>query len=361
MEITNVTATAHSVEVDPLVAGDAHEMQFAFVEVETDAGITGVGEAGYYPPKTMATHVNEHLAPRVIGEDPFDTERIRDLCIHDDRVPTALQGAALSMLDIALWDIKGKARDEPIWRLLGGTDGEVDIYLTLGSPIDDPSTLASAAEEIIAEWTPNLKVVVGFADHVTPADDAQRIAAVREAIGQGPELAMDANGNYAIHQALDLSNRVAEHDLVWFEEPVHTNDRAGLINLRQRSPISVAAGQFSGHRSLHWELLNAGAIDLCQPNVCYVGGYTEGRKVAAMAEAANTQLAHAGGWPLQNMHLVGGCANGWRLEVHNVSWLIGQRIYEGIPKIDNGSIRLPETPGLGFTADRDALEASRID
>lgn len=360
MEITDVTATVHEVEAEAITTGETGSIPFAFVTVETDHGITGYGESAYFPARATAVHVNERLAPIVTGLDPMAPERVREVGLRDDREPPGVQSAALSMIDIALWDIRGKFYDEPIWRLLGGTDETIQVYVTLGTVEGDEVALSDIAERMVDEWSPRIKMVVSHNGDVTPASDARRIRAVREVVGEEAELAIDGNGGNPIDRSIDLCNRISDANIAWYEEPVRTNDRTALANLRGRCAIPIASGQFSGHRSRHWELVRSGAIDLCQPNVCTVGGYTEGQKVANMAETANMDLAHAGGWPLQNMHLIGGSQNGRVLEIHDLSWSIQQRVYEQSPTIEDGSLTLPHAPGLGLEPNQDLLEKSRV-
>ena len=361
MHITDVRATVHEVEAAAITTGEPGTIPFAFVEVETDEGITGYGESAYYPARAAAGHVNESLAPTITGLDPRVPEQTRKVSLRDDREPPGVRSAALSMIDIALWDIRGKIYEEPIWRLLGGTDEMIDVYVTLGTVDGDETALSDIAGLIVDNWSPRVKMVVSSDDDdATPAADARRIRAVRQAIGDNAELAIDGNGGYPIDRALDLVNRISDEHIAWYEEPVPTNDRMALADLRRKSPIPIAAGQFSGHRSRHWDLVRSGAIDLCQPNVCTVGGYTEGQKIANMAETANIDLAHAGGWPLQNMHLIGGSQNGRVLEIHDLSWAIQQRVYEDPPTIEDGRLTLPNTPGLGLEPDQDILKKSQV-
>lgn len=355
MEITAIEASAHHVDVEPLGPGESTEFPVTLVEIETDDGISGYGETGVYAGAAMVPLVNDHLAPMLVSEDPRRPEAIRNTVIRDDRQPPSLRSAATSMLDIACWDIKGKDAGEPVWRLLGGTDPTVEVYVTIGTDVPE---LRQAAATIVDQYASRLKITVG--EDATPAEDAARIGTVDDAIGDGGELAIDANASFGINRALELSERARSHGLAWFEEPVQTNEAGALANLRSRSPIPIAAGQFGGHRRQHWDLVRENAIDLVQPNVCFVGGFTEGRKVAAMAESVGLDLAHAGGWPFQNMHLLGAAANGWRLEVHSLSWAVGKRLYRETPTIEDGTIELPDRPGVGLEPDPDVLKETRV-
>src|SRR5690606_9793911 len=141
----------------------------------------------------------------------------------------------------------------------------------------------------------------------------------------------------------------------WFEEPVYGNDAQLLADLRSRTTIPIAAGQNEGHLFRHRQLLQAGAVDIIQPNVCYVGGYTQGQKVAGMAQAFNVPIANGGGWPHHNMHLQAGMSNGWRVEFHYLMWKVGEIIYKNPPAPSRGYVTLSEEPGLGLEPNWDGL------
>lgn len=362
MEITNVQATTHTVPVQASGVDEPEETTVVFVTVTTDDGTRGYGETGYLHPDATRSFINDQIADRITGEDPLLTERVGKL-LHRELNPRAQTGVwstALSAVDIALWDIKGKQYDEPVWRLLGGARKTVPVYYTLGTPIRDEDRLAEAATRLVSEGATRIKIVVGKGDWATPAVDAARIEAVRDAVGPDVDLAVDANYLYSLNEALELCNRT-EETLAWFEEPVYGNDASLLSELRDRTRIPVAAGQNEGHRSRHRALIEGGAVDVSHPNVCFVGGFTEAVKVAGMAESFNLLVAHGGGWPFQNMHLQAGVGNGWLVELHDSVWGVGKTIYESPPEPSGDSITLPEAPGLGLTPDHDALAEYRDD
>ena len=132
------------------------------------------------------------------------------------------------------------------------------------------------------------------------------MSAVRDAVGDRVQLMMDANYLFSLNMASELCHRVEDCNLSWFEEPVFGNDARLLARLRERTSIPLSAGQNEGSLARHLELLSHGAVDILQPNVCYVGGFTQGQKVAAMAQAYNIPIANGGGWPHHNMHLQAG-------------------------------------------------------
>ncbi len=360
MEITHTEATLHEVPVEVPHLDDPIRSQYVFVEVETDAGITGHGLTGYLYQAGTKAFVNEEIAPLIEGENPVETERIWTLA-HEELNPRDQTGpwsTALSAVDIALWDIKGKRFDEPVWRLLGGAQNPVESYVTFGLSEFSEDELVDVAEQFVSQGKTRLKMVVGRPPD--PIRDASRVGSVREAVGDDVELMIDANYQYSFNQALELCNRIEKYDLTWFEEPVYGNDADLLADLRQRTRIPIAAGQNEGHRFRHRALMENGAVDISQPNVCFVGGYTEGKKVASIAQGFNLDIANGGAYPYQNMHLQAAMSNGWRVEFHYVVWKASEELYRDPPTPDGNRVTLPEEPGLGLEPDHDALEAYRI-
>src|SRR5262249_4572852 len=235
-------------------------------------------------------------------------------------------------VDIALGDIKGKPLGQPVWRLLGGYSAMVPAYITFGLLEYSREQLVEAAKQFIAQGHDKIKMVVAINGAQDPAEDAARVRAVREAVGDQVELMVDANYLFSFSVALDLAKRIEPYGIKWFEEPVYGNDVRLLANLRRQTRIPISAGQNEGHKWRHRELLVHEAVDIIQPNVVYVGGYTEGVKVAAMAQAFNIPIANGGGWPHHNMHLIAAGANGWRGGVFLPVWGGRGVIYRGPPQ-----------------------------
>ncbi|ELY60038.1 mandelate racemase/muconate lactonizing protein [Natronococcus jeotgali DSM 18795] len=333
------------------------EMTIAFITIKTDQGITGYGETGYLHPQATESFVNDHIAPILIGKNPLNNERIWDLLYTklNPRAQTGVWSTAVSAVDIALWDIKGKQYGEPVWRLLGGANDSVPVYYTIGQAIRDKDRLADIATQLVSEGAERIKIVVGKGEWSSPTVDAERVTAVREAIGDDIGLAIDANYLYSLNDALQLCNHLESSSISWFEEPVYGNDALLLADLRTRTRIPIAAGQNEGHRFRHRELIKGSAIDISLPNVCFTGGYTEAVKVAGMADAFNIDIYHGGGWPFQNMHLQAGLANGQMVEFHDIVWEIGKKIYDSPPEPTGKSITLPDEPGLGLDPDFSVL------
>lgn len=358
LNITSVKATIHNVPVKvPLLAKPILQ-QFVFVEIHTGAGITGYGLTGDLQVYGVRDFINRQLAPFLKGKNALDTEaRWQEMFLtFNPRYQTGAWSSAVSAIDIALWDIKGKHFNTPVWRLLGGAKQKVPAYITFGLLDYDRQQLAEVARRFQADGQDKFKMVVAIDNGHNVAEDAARVKAVREAIGDQPDLMIDANYLFPINRALELARRVEPYNITWFEEPIYGNDARLLAQLRQRCPVPISAGQNEGSRFRHLELLQHASVDILQPNVCYVGGYTEGAKVAALAQGFNILVADGGGWPHHNMHLQAAVSNGWRVEFHYIMWQVGNTIYKNPPQPVKGFVTLTDEPGLGLEPSREVLQ-----
>jgi L-rhamnonate dehydratase len=352
-----VKATLHRVPVAVPLLKEKIWSSVLFAVVETDQGTAGYGLTRGAQRFGLKEFINRELAPFLRGKNPLETERIwHELYkTFNPRAQTGMWSSAVSAIDIALWDIKGKHYKDPVWRLLGGAQNPVPAYVTFGLKRYTSEQLVEVAKQLVAQGEHRLKMVVAV-DPENPNTDAERVQAVRQAVGDEVELMIDANYLFSFNRALELCKLVEPYRITWFEEPVYQNDASLLADLRRHTSIPIAAGQNEGHRFRHRELIVNRAVDIAQPNVCSVGGYTEGLKVAALAQAFNLPIANGGGWPHHNMHLQAAVANGWRVEFHFEMWGVGDTIYKEPPAPDRGRVTLPETPGLGLEPRWDALK-----
>jgi L-alanine-DL-glutamate epimerase-like enolase superfamily enzyme len=191
-------------------------------------------------------------------------------------------------------------------------------------------------------------MVVAINGAADPVEDAARIHAVREGVGDRVELMIDANYLFIYPNALRLCKLVEDCGLTWFEEPVFGNDFRLLADLRRSTSIPIAAGQTLGHIWHHRELIVNGAVDYSQPNVCYVGGYTEAVKVAALAHAFSLPISNGGGWPHFNMHLHAAVPNGTLVEFHYLMWKTEDALFKDTAQPVKGWVEIPQVPGLGM-------------
>jgi L-alanine-DL-glutamate epimerase-like enolase superfamily enzyme len=358
IRITSVKATVHDVPVKVPLLEKQMMTEIVFVEINTDQGITGYGLTGNLQSFGVSEFINRQLAPFLKGRNALETEaRWQEMFLtFNPRYQTGAWSSAVSAVDIALWDIKGKHYKEPVWRLLGGAKKKVPAYITFGLLEFDRDQLVEMVRRFRSDGQDKFKMVVAINDGENVAEDIERVKAVREAIGNKPDLMIDANYLFSMNRALELAKRVEPYNITWFEEPLFGNDARLLAQLRQRCSVPISAGQNEGSRFRHLELLQNGSVDILQPNVCYVGGYTEGMKVAALAQGYNILVADGGGWPHHNMHLQAAASNGWRVEFHYLMWMTGNILYKNPPQPERGFVTLTEEPGLGLEPNRDALQ-----
>ena len=350
------------------------------VSVETDAGVTGVGEAFNGP---VGEHV-EYLAPGLVGENPYDVERLTE---HMTQLLSGLAGgvgysqAAVSGVEAALWDLVGKLTGLPVYQLLGGKyRDEIRIYCDChaGEHLDvgdrksfeayDPEAYADAAEAVVEEGFDALKfdldVAAGEADTATRRlsnaaveHKVDVVEAVRERIGSDPLLAFDLHWNFSVETALRVARELEPYDLAWLEDPVPPENPDTHRRVTEGTSTPILAGENLTRVEGFVPFLTAGAIDVAAPDIQKCGGLAEFRRIAALADAFDVPVApHNVASPVGTMASVHACAtvpNAFVLEYHarDVDWW--DDLHAGDPLIENGRIRVPEQPGLGLELDLD--------
>jgi L-alanine-DL-glutamate epimerase-like enolase superfamily enzyme len=357
--------TAHTLRVPfqfPLIKETQHAL-VTFVEIETDEGLKGHAFSAYPLRFSIADFINREAGGCIAGMDAMRPEAVRSALYWklSNKLYMGVWSCAASLIDIALWDIRGKAVKQPVWKLLGGAREKCPIYITFGLPRYSRAELVEVAKQLIAEGHTQLKMAIAAGTNPSahmygePTDDdiledAARIRHVREALGDKVTLMIDANKNAKLTQAIRLAKLVEPCNLAWFEDPVLQADPRLMAQLRRETSIPIAAGSTgtSDISFLREYLLNE-SIDIAQPNVRDIGGFTGGLRAAGLAQAFNIQLEMGGNYPHLNMHLHAGVPNGGRVEFHLGGWRIGEALFDGMPKPVTGWVTLPGAPGLGFT------------
>jgi L-rhamnonate dehydratase len=339
-----------------------------YFEVETANGLIGHGITAISDPVAVASLTNQLVAPAVVGENAMDHEAIWSKLYWrlTPRGQTGLATHAISGVDIALWDLKGKALGAPIASILGGARKEVPLYVTFGPSFLDRDELVAVAKAMTAQGFTHLKMVVGQAalerrdtrpmDKVI-AEDTARVRAVREAVGNDVHLYVDGNCNFDFPSAERLVRSLEPYRISFFEEPLMQNDVRLMADLRRRTGAVLAAGQNEGMAYRFRDMLVAEAVDYVQPNAMITGGFTQTVKIAGMASAFNVAIANGGAGALQNMHVHAGLWNGGFCEWHLPFMGLCRRIYRDMPEPTAGKILIPTAPGLGFEPNRDAIRA----
>lgn len=362
MKIADVQSSIHCVDVAPPLMEERLNWTFVLCRVETSCGVVGHGLTGRILPSAIRAALLHDFAATVAGMDPRDVEAVHHRVWQrlNQRTQTGVVIHALAALDIALWDIAGKAAGRTVAQLLGGYSDRAKVYCTFGLKEYDKARLAEAAQSAVASGYDALKMVVG----AVPGqwrDDVARVAAVRHAVGSDIDLMIDANYRLDPFEARCLAAAVEDLDIRFFEEPLHQNDARALADLRRLTRIPIAAGQMEGHRWRYRELVEHRAVDVLQPNVCYAGGFTEARKVAHLAQVHNLPLAVGGGWPHLNLHLMAGMMNGGPVEMHQITGPVLDAVFPEMVRREGPWLYLSGRPGLGASPDADLLARSRID
>jgi len=364
VKIREIKASVHHIEVPiPLFDKPVVTRRIVHCEVETDEGITGYGlTGGQFLPHSVVAALRNEIFDTVLDMDPRDTEAIHEKIWWDlnQRAMTGVISQALSALDIACWDIRGKKEGRTVAQLVGGCRDWAPIYVTFGFPKYDYDQLIEAARLQVEQGIKRLKMVVGDDAQDGWEEDARRIKGVREVIGPDIQLMIDANYKFSPIEAKMLCREVEDCNLTWFEEPLYANDPRALRELRESTRIPLAAGQMEGNRWRYRAFIDHQSLDILQPNVCYNGGYTETLKVASMAQAYNIPIANGGGWPLHNLHTMAGLMNGWRVEFHLGMQATGELLFKNPPKPEGNIVRVSPQPGLGLDPNTETLKDTEI-
>jgi D-arabinonate dehydratase/D-galactarolactone cycloisomerase len=335
------------------------------VEIETDEGVTGVGEAlarlGGSASKSL---VDDLIGPALLGADPLNIEGLWQRLFNLMRLRGHTRGyfvEALSGIDIALWDIAGKVAGVPIHRLLYGC-GRTELPVYASSIFwDSPPAMAATAEELAAQGFDAIKIKVGQGVE----QDVECLKVIRRAVGESVRLTVDANGAYGVSDAIRLARKMERFDVRWFEEPVPADDLAGYATLAARTDIPIAAGEAEFSIYGVKELLTRG-VRVIQPDVGRAGGITESRRIAAFAEAFHVPYApHTGASSAVCMAAslqVAAAAPNFLVYEHMVGEnpLATVLLTEALPEPKTGVITVPQGPGLGISLDRRALEKYRV-
>src|SRR4051812_27632412 len=297
------------VDVRVLAVRVNHRGNWVFVEVETDDGIVGLGEASHSgDDATLAFMIRRRLRPKLLGRDPSSVEAIwRHLAQRPagGLIDGRLEATALSGVEQALWDVNGQALGVPISRLLGGAVRDrVRLYANINRSVTDraPAGFACAAAAAVAEGFTAVKLAPfdgvqwSQRDHAESrtalARGIERVAAVREAIRSDVELMVDCHERFNREMAVRVGRELAKLDVVWFEDATEpTDDLEGLMGIRAELDLPLVTGERLFGRAAFWPLLASGVVGTIMPDVKHCGGLWEGKKIAAMAEAARVMVS----------------------------------------------------------------------
>lgn len=374
VHIPIAAAHRHRSDFGTLVSFDA-----AILRIETDDGLVGWGEgknaagsAGTYA--ALVHLLNHEVAPKLIGRDPADIAIIWEELYNGVRAASAARAghampelsrrgisvAAISAVDIALWDILGKSLSVPVWKLLGGRKAERLPAYASGGWADAAGIGEQLKSYIDKGGFRAVKMRVGAMDGA-PHVSAARVRAARKALGPDVELMVDAHGTYTVADAKRFMHMVEDCDLAWFEEPVIADDKPGMAEVRAAGAIPIATGESEATRFAFRDLAMAKAADIFQPDPAFCGGITEAMRIASLASAFNLRFApHLwAGAPcfFAGLHLVAAAPASFIIEFSlGANPMIHDLSAEPVEAQD-GMIAIPEKPGLGLVMREEVIAA----
>jgi galactonate dehydratase len=361
----------------------AYHGQATLVRIDTDEGITGYGEANPDAGAGGVVGLINSLKDLLIGEDPRNVERCWEKLRR--RVFSGPQGGvyviAMSGIELALWDIAGKAAGQPVYRMLGGKFRDrIRLYADCGDGDDPAGSVAGCvdrAQRMVAEGFTAIKFDIDDLQHPAKHDRfnhtinaselrtmVERVAAVREAIGPDIDLAIDLHARYDVPSACRIAWELEPFNLMWLEEPVPAENVDALVRVRAQTRTPICAGE---NLYLRWgfrELLEKGAVDVIEPDVPKCGGLAEAKKIANLAEMHYVPFApHLVSTPLGTMataHQCGAIPNFFVQEWHALEEREIWDSYVNAPDgsgsiVKDGYITLPDTPGIGVEPNMDGV------
>jgi len=367
MEITDISATPVIMPVDGDLSGSGYTKTgrgTVVVRLETADGSVSRIHSGDIldssPTKAdrIGSLIEEKAAPHFVGSDLMSVERCwqqareaaSDFFAYDPG-GRQLYMHAVGAVNVAVWDAIGHLHDTPLYKLWGGYRDQIPVIAIGGYyyDTDDVSSLVAEAREYKDLGFAGLKLKVGGR---TVEQDIERLSAVHDAVDDDFVIACDANQGYSIESAIEFGKKASQYDVEWFEEPVVWYDQyAGMAKVRQKTSLPVTAGQSESVMSACRRLVEHGAVDILNPDTSIAGGPTQWLKIARMAETANITMAHHEE-PHIAMHLLSAIPNGEYVEAfHPDADPVWYELLADRPTIADGTLALPDRPGLGITLD----------
>jgi L-alanine-DL-glutamate epimerase-like enolase superfamily enzyme len=358
MRITDIETRLYrippAVHIEDAIQRVSH-WEFVISTVKTDAGVSGTGLAytNGMGGSAIRELVETYLTPLVVGRDPVDVERIwRSGWWELHSLGSAgMTRFALAAIDIALWDILAQQAGVPLYRLLGGARERIPAYASAINMHLDGEPLLEQMRGFVEEGYRAVKMKVG---RDNPAEDVERVAAVRRLIGPGRRLMLDANQIWTAGEAVRRAALLRPFDPFWLEEPILADDREGHAHVRQAAGIPLAIGETLYTRYEFAGYIRAGAVDIVQADIVRVGGFTEWLKIAKLAESFNLPVAPHFLLDL-SLHALCAVPNGLILEDLKGGSLTDLGILAEPVRVKNGELAPPSRPGHGIAWDGAAL------
>jgi len=357
MKITDVTSEQYSWPLPRPIRNGKYTYTTSglrLTKVHTDEGVTGVGLSGTNPA------LLERFKPLLVGEDPFNVERIwAKLWVPKLVGRRGIETRTISAIDLALWDLMGKATGKSVHQLLGGYASRVPVYIA-GGYYEEGKGLKELAQEMETNVRMGARAVKMKIGGASIREDVERVRVVRETIGPDVQLMVDANNAYYAHEAIRIAAQIEKYDIYWFEEPVAPDDYEGCGRVARATSIPIATGENEYTRYGFRDLIHHQAAAILNADAAICVGVTEFRRIAALAAAYDLAVAPHGAQEI-HVHLVAAIPNGLILEYYRdtVDPMWAKKFREPLMLDKDGMLAPPERPGFGFEVNEEAVRPYR--
>lgn len=354
-----------------------------YVRIYTDHGLTGTGEMS--GATGAAWIINERLGPAIVGRDPLDIEAIYSHFWGWGEIPGSVRGvfvrgmggpflSAMSAIDMALWDLAGKAMGVPLYRLFGGKVRErIPVYFWWRNDDDvrrmirekNARAFKMGIDKVTENGDPAQRLDPGKQSYWTLTNReldiiVEKVEAARKVVGPNVELALECHARYNTESAIQIGRALAAARPLWLEEPVTSDNVEALALVHRSIPIPLAAGENMYTRYGFREAIEKQAVSVLQPDMCKCGGLLESRKIANMAEIYHIPIApHGTSSPLGQMAYAHVCATIPNFLILEWGFLFAgtelNALMRNLPDYDDGFVQLPDSPGIGIELNDDAV------
>jgi L-alanine-DL-glutamate epimerase-like enolase superfamily enzyme len=344
---------------------------FGIVRVRTRDGLEGYGQLSSYTPDITQTVLHRQVARHVLGSDPAEIDALNDRVIDANmKFPWSFVCRALAGVDTAIWDLYGKIGDKPVCALLGGETDPRPVYGSSMrrdiSPEDEAARLVRLRDEFgFRAFKVRVGVPTGHDRDAAPGRSERLIPTVRRAVGDEIRLLADGNSCYTPPKAIEIGRLMQDHGYYFFEEPCPYWELEWTAEVAAALDMFVAGGEQDNDLAQWRRMIRMNAVDIVQPDVCYVGGFTRALRVAKMAHEAGKLVvphsSHLSLITLFSLHLMAAIPNAGPFVEYTIEGDVNQRVnlYQPSLKVEDGRVKIPDAPGWGITVQPDWLAQAR--
>ena len=334
--------------------------QYGFVRVTTDDGRTGVGQLSSFEPDITATVLHRQVARYVLGSDPAQIDALVDRVIDANmKFPWSYVCRALAGVDTAIWDLYGQIKGKPVCGLLGGKTDAFPVYGSSMrrdiSPEDEAARLVKLRDELgFKAFKVRLGVATGHDRDAAPGRTDKLIPTIRKAVGDGVQLLADGNSCYTPPKAIEVGRRMEDNRYFFFEEPCPYWELEWTAEVAAALKMNVAGGEQDNDLAQWRRMIRTNAVDILQPDLCYVGGFTRAWRIAKMGQQAAKLVvphsSHLSLITLFTLHFMAAIPNAGPFVEFSIEAdaNAGEALYRPALKVVDGKVKIPDDPGWGI-------------